>query len=128
MLKGSLSRSYLTRLPHSMSRSSLMLTYNTGHLWKSNFKYLCWFLLRWALQQWPIIWSFSSFYQRAGVKPKPSPTLGMDGPNVNLKFQQDLAKYFDEKGVLFLNIDTCLLHKVHGSFKHGVESLPIDID
>ena len=28
----------------------------------------------------------------------------------------------------FLNIDTCLLHKVHGSFKHGVRSLPIDID
>ena len=52
----------------------------------------------------------------------------MDGPNVNLKFQQDLAKYFDEKGVLFLNIDTCLLHKVHGLFKHDIKSLPIDID
>ena len=54
--------------------------------------------------------------------------LGMDGPNVNLKFQQDLAKYFDEKGVSFLNIDTCFLHKVHGSYKHGVKSLPIDIN
>ena len=52
----------------------------------------------------------------------------MDGLNVNLKFQQDLAKYFDEKGVLFLNIDTCLLHKVHGLFKHDIKSLPIDID
>ena len=50
----------------------------------------------------------------------------MDGPNVNLKFQQDLAKYFDEKRVSFLNIDTCLLHKVHRSFKHRVKSLPID--
>ena len=33
-----------------------------------------------------------------------------------------------KKGVLFFNIDICLLHKVHGSFKHGIESLPIDID
>ena len=52
----------------------------------------------------------------------------MDGPNVNLKIQQDLPKQFDEKGVSFLNTDTCLLHKVHGSFKHYVKSLPIDID
>ena len=50
----------------------------------------------------------------------------MDGPNVNLKFQQDLAKCFDEKSVSFFNIDTCLLHKVHRSFKHRVKSLPID--
>ena len=51
----------------------------------------------------------------------------MDGPKVNLKFQQDLAKYFDEKGVSFLSIDTCLLHEVHGLFKHGVKWIPIDI-
>ena len=54
--------------------------------------------------------------------------LGKDGPNVNLKLQQDLAKYFDEKGVSFLNIDICLLRNVHRSFKRGVKSLPIDID
>ena len=27
-----------------------------------------------------------------------------------------------------MNADTCLLHKVHGLFKHGIKSLPIDID
>ena len=32
------------------------------------------------------------------------------------------------KKVLLLNADTCLLHKVHGLFKHGIKSLPIDID
>ena len=32
ILKGNLSLLCLTRLPHSKSRSSLMLTYNTGHL------------------------------------------------------------------------------------------------
>ena len=54
--------------------------------------------------------------------------LGTNGPSVNLKFQQDLPKYFDEKGVSFFNIDTCLLHKVHRSFKHGIKSILIDID
>ena len=52
----------------------------------------------------------------------------MDGLNVDLKFQQDLAKYFDEKDVSLLNIEICFLHKVRGSFKYGVKSLPVDID
>ena len=52
----------------------------------------------------------------------------MDGANVNLKFPKDLAKCFNKKGVPFLNIDTCLLDKVHGSLKHCVKSLLVDID
>ena len=54
--------------------------------------------------------------------------MGIDGLNVNLKFQQEVAKYFDEKVVSFFNIDTCLLHEVHWSFKHGVKSFLIDAD
>ena len=30
--------------------------------------------------------------------------LGMDGSKVNLKFQQDLTKYFGEKGVVFEHV------------------------
>ena len=71
---------------------------------------------------------FHHFIKEPELNPNLLLHLGMDGPNVNLKFQQNLAKYFDEKGVSFLNIDTCLPHKVHGSFKHGVKSLPTDID
>ena len=51
--------------------------------------------------------------------------LGMDGPKVNLKFQQDLTKYFGEKGVSFLNMSSAWSPR---TFKHGVKWLPIDID
>ena len=71
---------------------------------------------------------FHYFIKELELNPNLLLHLGMDGPNVNLKFQQDLAKYFDEKGVSFFNIDTCLLHKVHRSFKHGIKSILIDID
>ena len=60
---------------------------------------------------------FHHFIKELELNPKLLLHLGMDGRNVNLKFQQDLVKYFDKKGVSFLNVDTCLLHKVHGSFK-----------
>ena len=71
---------------------------------------------------------FHHFIKGLELNPNLLLHLGMDGPNENLKFQQDLAKYFDKKSVSFLNINTCLLHKVHGLFKHGVKSLPVDID
>ena len=55
--------------------------------------------------------------------------IGMDDPNVNLKFQNDLMNHFQEtSGESFLDIDTCTLHKVHTSFKKGVQKLPVDID
>ena len=55
--------------------------------------------------------------------------LGMDGPNVNLKFEKDLKAHFKESyDKEFLDIDTCTLHRVHTSFKKGVLQLPIDID
>ena len=47
--------------------------------------------------------------------------IGMDGPNVNLKFRNDLMNHFQEtSGESFLDIDICTLHKVHTSFKKGV--------
>ena len=53
--------------------------------------------------------------------------IGMDGPNVNLKFQEDLkGKFEEDSNKTFLDIDTCTLHKVHTSFKKG--KLPLDID
>lgn len=49
--------------------------------------------------------------------------LGMDGPNVNLKFEQDLLAHFEmTTGHKLLNIDTCTLHKAHTSFKRGISS------
>ena len=55
--------------------------------------------------------------------------FGMDGPNVNLKFQKDVQEMFLETlQKKLLDIDTCTLHKVHTSFRRGVLQLPIDID
>ena len=55
--------------------------------------------------------------------------LGMDGPNVNLKFQKDLKTNFKESyDKEFLEIDTCTFNKAHTSFRKGVLQLPIDID
>ena len=40
--------------------------------------------------------------------------IGMDGPNVNLKFEKDLfSQIMDEYGVPFLNIGSCSLHQTH---------------
>ena len=44
--------------------------------------------------------------------------IGMDGPNVNPKFQEDLkGKFQENSNKTFLDIDSCTLHKVHTSFK-----------
>ena len=51
--------------------------------------------------------------------------IEIDGPNVNLKFQENLREATGQK---FLDIDTCTLHKVRTSFKRGMTVLPIDID
>ena len=53
----------------------------------------------------------------------------MNGPNVNLKFEEDLKGKFEENSYkTFLDIDTCTLHKVHTSFKKGISKPPLDID
>ena len=47
----------------------------------------------------------------------------MDGPNVNLKFYQELTK--KRKKQMFhslLDIGSCCLHIIHGSFKTGAEN------
>ena len=45
--------------------------------------------------------------------------IGMDGPNVNLKFESS-SQIMDEYGVSFLNIGSCSLHQTHNAFRSGV--------
>ena len=72
---------------------------------------------------------FDEFAKELDWDPSFQLHIGMDGPNVNLKFQKDLKKHFEEtSGETFLDIDACTLHKVHTSFKKGVKMLSIDID
>ena len=55
--------------------------------------------------------------------------IGMDGPNVNLKFQKLLvnADVLTNINKLFLEIGTCPLH-VHNSFRKGVAALNFGAD
>ena len=55
--------------------------------------------------------------------------IGIDGPNINLKFKEDSRKHFEEAtGQKFININTFTLHKVHTSFKNRMTALPNGID
>ena len=55
--------------------------------------------------------------------------IAIDGPNVNLKFQEVPKRKFDETShKTFLDIDTSTLHKVHTYSKNGFSKLPSDID
>ena len=51
--------------------------------------------------------------------------IGIDGPNVNLKFQEVPKRKFDEtSNKTFLDIDTSTLYKVHTYSKNGFSKLP----
>ena len=55
--------------------------------------------------------------------------VSMDGPKVNWKFYQDLAENIkSEHEVQLLNIGSCGLHKVHGSFKTAFQQSGWQID
>ena len=55
--------------------------------------------------------------------------LGMDGPNVNLAFEQKLKVHMQESSrVDFLQIGTCSLHPVHTGFKNGLKELDFPFD
>ena len=55
--------------------------------------------------------------------------VGMDGPNVNLKFEQDLAaKIMEECGASFLNIGSCSLHQTHNAFRKGILDFDFNIE
>ena len=55
--------------------------------------------------------------------------IGMDGRNVNLKFERDLSsQIMNEYGVSFLNIGSCSLHQTHNAFRRGVLTFGFDIE
>ena len=73
---------------------------------------------------------FFEFVNKLGLNLKFLLHIGMDGPNVNLKFEKLLSQSlalvkYDTK---FLKTGTCPLHIVHNSFRKGVTSLKFDID
>ena len=49
--------------------------------------------------------------------------LGMDGPNVNLSFENKLSSNLDQTNSSFLRIGTCSLHPTHTAFRKGIKKL-----
>ena len=55
--------------------------------------------------------------------------FSMDGPNVNLAFQEKLSKHLrDNLNKSFVNLGTCSLHSVHPAFHWGITSVSFDLD
>lgn len=55
---------------------------------------------------------------------------GMDGPNVNLKFEELLksSEAFEQLNTSILSIGTCPLHITHNGFKAGILKLDFSVD
>ena len=49
--------------------------------------------------------------------------LGMDGPNVNLSFENKLESNLESINTSFLRIGTCSLHLTHTVFRKDIKSL-----
>ena len=47
----------------------------------------------------------------------------MDGPNVNLPFENKLESNLESINTSFLSIGTCSLHSIHTAFRKGTKSL-----
>ncbi|CAL4218681.1 unnamed protein product, partial [Meganyctiphanes norvegica] len=55
--------------------------------------------------------------------------IGMDGPNVNLKFENDLCTQIDNNyGVSFLKLGSCGLHITHNGFRKGITEFGFDFE
>lgn len=54
--------------------------------------------------------------------------IGMDGPNVNLAFQNLLKTELDAKNKTILNIGTCSLHPIHNGFAKCLKKIDFEFD
>lgn len=55
--------------------------------------------------------------------------IGMDGPRTNLSFNKKLVADLKEKHEKsIIDIGTCNIHKIHNSFKKGLQKLQFDFD
>ena len=71
---------------------------------------------------------FYEFAHKVGLDINFMLHLGMNGPDVNKKFQRLLSEssYFEK--TTFLYVDTCPLHILHNAFRKGISSLWFNID
>lgn len=72
-----------------------------------------------------IFFSFRDTLEKTGIGLQRLFQIGMDGPNVNLRFFDDLRLYMDEENKdspAILETGTCSLHVVNGAYKTGHKS------
>ena len=92
-------------------------------------------IILWITFCWPFsFWNFGRVFFWVYKKPNFDINyllhIGMDTPDVNLKFQKLLmnADVLTNINKLFLDIATCPLHVVHNSFHKGVTALNFHVD
>ena len=72
--------------------------------------------------------NFYEFVRKVGLDINFILHLGMDGPNMNKKFQRLLLESSYLQKITFLDVGTCPLHTVHNAFRKGVSFLRFNID
>ena len=71
---------------------------------------------------------FYEFVQKVGLDINYMLHLGVDGLNVNKKFQRLLLESSCLANITFLDVSTCSLHIVHNAFRKDVSSLRFNVD
>ena len=66
---------------------------------------------------------YNNFVDKLELKSDYLLHLGMDGPNVNLSFENNLESTLESINTSFLRIGTCSLHPTHIAFRKGIKSL-----
>ena len=66
---------------------------------------------------------YNNFIDKLELKSDYFLNLGMDGPNVNLSFENKLESTLESINTSFLRIGTCSLHPTHTALKRYQESL-----
>ena len=76
-----------------------------------------------------LIQHFTSFCEDMKWEPDLMLQIGMDGPNVNTKFERDLStQIFNNYGVSFLKLGSCSLHVTHNAFRKGINAFGFDVE
>ena len=72
---------------------------------------------------------FNEFVENLSLDCKFLLHIGMDGPNVNLSFEQKLMLQLEELyGTSMLKLGSCSLHPVHTAFRKGILELSFNLD
>ena len=72
---------------------------------------------------------FTTFVEDMNLEPDLLMQIGMDGPNVNSKFEKDLyTQIYDRYGVSFLMLGSCGIHITNNGFRKGVTEFGFDVE